>query len=70
MSFIIAEAEDVVANPLDLVEQIVIANEWPFDRQTEDEMGCRNHRQVLRLPPLVRLAPRRRPPCICPVRWI
>ena len=39
MSFIIAEAEDVVANPLDLVEQIVIANEWPFDRQTEDEMA-------------------------------
>ena len=39
MSFIIAEAEDVVANPLDLVEQIVIANEWPFDRQTDDEMA-------------------------------
>ncbi len=26
-------------NPLDLVEQIVAANEWPFDRYSEDEMN-------------------------------
>jgi hypothetical protein len=25
-------------NPLDLVEEIVTANEWPFDRSSEDEM--------------------------------
>ncbi len=27
------------ANPLDLIEQIVAANEWPFDRYSEDEMN-------------------------------
>jgi len=25
-------------NPLDIIEEIVVANEWPFDRSHEDEM--------------------------------
>jgi hypothetical protein len=27
------------ANPLDLVEQFVTANDWPFDRRSEEEMA-------------------------------
>ncbi|HIJ62732.1 MAG TPA: hypothetical protein HPQ04_08595 [Rhodospirillaceae bacterium] len=31
--------EDAAANPLDLVEQFVSANDWPFDRRNDDEMA-------------------------------
>lgn len=31
--------EEASANPLDLVEQFVTANDWPFDRRNEDEMA-------------------------------
>ena len=31
--------EEAANNPLDLVEQFVSANEWPFDRRSEDEMA-------------------------------
>jgi hypothetical protein len=31
--------EEVAANPLDLVEQFVTANDWPFDRRSDDEMA-------------------------------
>lgn len=31
--------EEAAANPLDLVEQFVTANDWPFDRRNEDEMA-------------------------------
>ena len=27
-------------NPLDLVEQVAIANEWPFHRQNDDELAA------------------------------
>jgi len=27
-----------VYNPLDVIEEIVIANEWPHDRSSDDEM--------------------------------
>ena len=32
-------AESTAANPLELVEQFVMANEWPFDRRNDDEMA-------------------------------
>ena len=31
--------EEVPNNPLDLVEQLVSANDWPFDRRNDDEMA-------------------------------
>ncbi|MFI4986021.1 MAG: YbjN domain-containing protein [Alphaproteobacteria bacterium] len=34
----IAEAESSLPNPLDLVEEIVSAHDWPFDRCSIDEM--------------------------------
>ena len=35
-----SEAEEPTGNPLDIVEQIAIANEWPFHRQTDDELAA------------------------------
>ena len=34
-------ASDVITpgNPLDIIEQIVTANEWPFDRHADDELN-------------------------------
>jgi hypothetical protein len=32
-------AEETAANPLDLVEQFVAANDWPFDRRSDDEIA-------------------------------
>ena len=32
-------AAENAANPLDIVEQLVAANEWAFDRRTESEMA-------------------------------
>jgi hypothetical protein len=34
------EMEEIIGNPLDLVEQVALANEWPFHRQTEDELAA------------------------------
>ena len=34
------EERDRSANPLDVVEQIVAANEWAFDRRSESEMAA------------------------------
>lgn len=33
------ETEGTTGNPLDLIEQIAIANEWPFHRQDDDELA-------------------------------
>jgi hypothetical protein len=33
-------SHDAAANPLDIVEQIVIANDWAFDRRSESEMAA------------------------------
>jgi hypothetical protein len=38
MSAVAVEAHNPTRNPLDLVEEIVSANEWPFDRASEEEM--------------------------------
>ncbi len=34
------ESDDSSGNPLDLVEQVAVANEWPFHRQNEDELAA------------------------------
>ena len=31
--------EETAVNPLDLVEQFVSGNDWPFDRRSDDEMA-------------------------------
>jgi hypothetical protein len=38
MSAVAVETTTNTHNPLDIVEEIVTANEWPFDRSSEDEM--------------------------------
>lgn len=38
MSAVAVEDSTSTHNPLDLVEEIVTANEWPFDRASDDEM--------------------------------
>jgi hypothetical protein len=35
----LAFRDDSTANPLDLLEQIVAANDWPFDRRSDDAMA-------------------------------
>ena len=32
------EIETAANNPLDILEELVSANEWPFDRSSSDEM--------------------------------
>ncbi|HEX6142480.1 MAG TPA: YbjN domain-containing protein [Geminicoccaceae bacterium] len=39
VSSISAEPVESSGNPLDLVEHIAIANEWPFHRQNEEELA-------------------------------
>lgn len=38
MSAVAVETPVSIHNPLDVVEEIVTANEWPFERSTEDEL--------------------------------
>jgi len=38
MSFMTAQEQGSVHNPLDILEEIVTANEWLFDRSNEDEL--------------------------------
>ena len=38
MSIAAQETAKATHNPLDIVEEIVAANEWPFDRASDDEM--------------------------------
>ena len=35
-----ALSHDTAANPLDIMEQIVIANDWAFDRRSDSEMAA------------------------------
>ncbi|HEY1721489.1 MAG TPA: YbjN domain-containing protein [Magnetospirillaceae bacterium] len=39
MTISVAVEESAAANPLDVVEQVVSANDWAFDRRNEDEMA-------------------------------
>ncbi len=38
MTLAALETTSSLHNPLDLVEEIVVANEWPFDRANDDEL--------------------------------
>ncbi len=38
MSTLAVETVEPVRNPLDLIEEIVVTNEWPFDRVSDEEM--------------------------------
>lgn len=38
MSAVAVETPVSIHNPLDVVEEIVTANEWPFERSSEDEL--------------------------------
>jgi len=38
MSLLSSQEQSLVYNPLDVLEEIVAANEWLFDRSTEDEL--------------------------------
>ena len=40
MSMLQTDTEDHGGNPLDLVEQIAVANEWPFHRPSEEELAA------------------------------
>ncbi len=40
MSLTTALSHDAAANPLDIMEQIVIANDWAFDRRSDSEMAA------------------------------
>jgi hypothetical protein len=40
MSASLASSYDIPANPLDLMEQIVTANDWIFDRRSDSEMAA------------------------------
>nr|WP_294549404.1 YbjN domain-containing protein [uncultured Rhodopila sp.] len=40
MSVSLSSAVDNAANPLDIMEQIVAANDWVFDRRSESEMAA------------------------------
>lgn len=39
MTLVLAREAEATRNPLDLIEQIVAANEWPFDRYADDELN-------------------------------
>ena len=40
MSASLSTCAEAAANPLDVLEQIVAANEWAFDRQSDSEMAA------------------------------
>ena len=40
MSATLASSHDTAANPLDIMEQIVIANDWACDRRSDSEMAA------------------------------
>ena len=40
MSESLTTTSDNAANPLDIMEQIVAANEWEFDRRSDSEMAA------------------------------
>ncbi len=40
MSSLLSETHETSSNPLDLVEKIAVANDWPFHRQTEEELAA------------------------------
>ena len=41
------QTNEAAKNPLDVMEQIVAANEWVFDRRSDAEMARRGTRQMV-----------------------
>lgn len=39
MTYTLAQGEEPPPNPLDMVEQFVTANDWPFDRRNDEELA-------------------------------
>jgi len=39
MTFSVELSAETAPSPLDLVEQFVVANDWPFDRRSDEEMA-------------------------------
>ena len=44
-----ALSHDAAANPLDIMEQIVTANDWAFDRRSDSEMAAEAPGPLVRL---------------------
>jgi hypothetical protein len=40
VSMLSAEITETAANPLELVERLALANDWPFHRQSEEELAA------------------------------
>lgn len=40
MSSLMSEFQEANVNPLDLVETLAVANEWPFQRQSDEELAA------------------------------
>ena len=38
MTIALEPAQDSIAHPLDVLEELVASNDWPFDRPSEDEL--------------------------------
>ena len=43
----VEESPTTTLNPLDMIEEIVVADQWPFDRSNDDEL-------IVKCGPLVR----------------
>lgn len=39
MTSLLSEPHETTANPLDIVESLALAHDWPFQRQSEDELA-------------------------------
>lgn len=40
MTTLLSEIQETAGNPLDLVEKLAVANDWPFHRQSDEELAC------------------------------
>ncbi len=40
MSTLVSESTESSVNPLDIVEKIAVSNDWPFHRQSEEELAA------------------------------
>jgi len=37
---LVPETQDTAANPLDIVERLAVANDWPFQRQSDEDLAA------------------------------
>ncbi len=40
MTTLLTDIQETATNPLDLVEKVAVANDWPFQRQSDEELAC------------------------------